>query len=181
MATVISSLLGDPSRLEIALAPLIPFLLGGLAERFKFLIGSDSDFKRDVSRVQEHQRDRLAATLATLLNHSRTVFNSKELRGDGHNEPDLVGDYTRKILKVYESFHRLEALRRARATGERILLAITLISPLVVFFGSLWFPVSRICVIGYVLLALLVEAFTIWILKSGCDKLSVCERDIIVD
>lgn len=92
-------------------ALVVPFLLGSLAAYFKPFVESEKDSRKRIKLRREALLEQLAGKHAALLQHVRRMTGDDLLRGDGREEPDLVGDVTGETFRLFMIFHRLETLR----------------------------------------------------------------------
>lgn len=161
-----SASLGTPSPAPVALAALLPVLLGGAATYFRVFIVSQKDFRSRIDLKRSFLLERVATLHSVLLNHARSIDRNDLLRGDGRNEPDLVGDYTAEVFRLFTVFHRLEVLKLIAKTAHYVLFCTIalglagLIAMLVsdkshpyVFWGAVAVVVVQLLTILVVLLA----------------------------
>jgi hypothetical protein len=103
-------------------ASLVPLVLGGLVTLLKPFIESPKEFKKGVDLQRKALQERHASKHAALLQHLRHIITAEiePLRGDGREEPDLIGEMTSETFRLFTVFHRLDTLRlsvRAIYTG----------------------------------------------------------------
>jgi len=103
--------LSDPSALTAGIAAVIPVVFGSVTTWLKIFIDPQKDFRARIDLKKKDLLERVAMDHAVLLNHCRAIDEDTLLRGDGYNEPDLVGNYTRRVFKLFAILHRLETLK----------------------------------------------------------------------
>lgn len=84
--------------------------MGGVFAYFRMFVGSHDDLRKRISLFRQTHIEKTAAQLAKLLKHATSVADGV-LRGDGRNEPDMVGDYEVDAFRRVTIFHRLERIR----------------------------------------------------------------------
>ena len=101
----------NPSQLATALAALLPVVLGGTATYLNIFLGPKDEIRSRVSLRKRDLLEKVATQLSMLLNHARKIGDDNLLRGDGRNEPDLVGNYTEELFRLFTISYRLETLK----------------------------------------------------------------------
>jgi len=119
-------------------ASVVPIVLGSLATYFKPFIESQADFRSRIRLSRKDLLERLAAKHAALLNHVRQITPDDLLRGDGREEPDLVGDLTGETFRLFTIFHRLETLRLVVRSAYTVLLATVCLAIIGALVSWLW-------------------------------------------
>ncbi|MGD8451461.1 MAG: hypothetical protein PVJ57_06550 [Phycisphaerae bacterium] len=92
-------------------ASIVPIIVGALATYFKPFIESQASFRSRVKLRRQALLEQLAVKHAALLQHVRQLPDGDLVRGDGREEPDLVGNLTDETFRLFAIFHRLETLR----------------------------------------------------------------------
>ena len=129
-----------------AFSGLIPLLLGGLASAMRLFVEPIKEFRSRSSLIEKRLLEAIAVKLSALLNHSRRIDDDSLLRGDGRIEPDLVGDYTDSVFRLFRMAHRLELLRLTIRWCFNGLLGMALLGVLGVLISIIW-PISRAYVV----------------------------------
>lgn len=108
----------DPLWPSLA-ASVASIAVGGASVHFRLFIESDGEFRKRVSLRRKELTERLAAKHAALLQYVRLIVNTPDtvLRGDGREEPDMVGDLARETFTVSTILYRLEILRTVVRTA----------------------------------------------------------------
>ena len=99
------------------------------------------------------------------------------LRGDGYNEPDLVGDYTRDVFKLVTFFHRLEILKLVVTRAYWLLFTLIGLG-VIAFLVSLLFDEARPVVFWYGVVAVLSEFEVIGVVFSASQRLEQYEETV---
>ena len=86
---------------------------GVITVYFKLFIESNADFRSRISLRREKLTEQFAVRLVALLKHVQSMTMDDVLRGDGHEEPDLVGDVSKECRKLVIVLHRMEIIRAA--------------------------------------------------------------------
>jgi hypothetical protein len=120
----------------------VPPLLGGVASAMRIFVEPIKEFRSRASLIEKQLLEAIAVRLSALLNHSRRIDDDSLLRGDGRVEPDLVGDYTDSLFRLFRMAHRLELLRLTIRWCFNGLLGMALLGVAGVLIGLLS-PVSR--------------------------------------
>lgn len=142
-------------------ASVVPIVLGSLATYFKPFVESQKDFRKRIRLRRDALLEQLAGRHAALLQHVRRITPDDLLRGDGREEPDLVGDLTGETFRLFTIFHRLEALRlavRVAYTGLLVTVTLGILGALVswvwgevrpwIFVGGIVLVVAQIALVG---------------------------------
>lgn len=143
------------------LFPLLPVILGAASTHFKIFIDSQKDFRERVSLKKAALIEQLAMSLASLLRHSRSITADQLLRGDGREEPDLVGDYMQELFRVYGVVYRLELLLSWVRYGYLVLF-ITTCAGFVGFILAVILPELRTYTSAATIIFVTVQLLSIW-------------------
>jgi len=113
----------DPSIWPALAGSLAPIIVGGAATHFKLFLDSKGDFR---GRVRLHKKgliEKLATKHATMLQHVRSLAEDDELRGDGRETPDLVGDLAADTFHLFAVFFRCEILSLVLKVAYHVMFA----------------------------------------------------------
>ncbi len=94
-------------------ASIITVAVGGISVLFNLFIEKESDFRKRIELHRSKITEQVAIKITTVLQHVRTVVDSPDtaLRGDGHEEPDHVGELSLTLRKFATITYRLEIIR----------------------------------------------------------------------
>ncbi|MBE3037699.1 MAG: hypothetical protein IMZ62_02640 [Chloroflexi bacterium] len=92
------------------LAAVVPILLGGVTTHFHLFIPAKGDFRRRTRLKRNVLCEKVATRLVALCQHLRCLPADDSLRGDGREEPDLVGEYCGESFRVFAVYRRLDIL-----------------------------------------------------------------------
>lgn len=149
----------NPTEITAMIASLIPILLGGVTTYYKIFLEPKKEFLSRISLKRNALIEKFAMRHVSLLNHTRKIENDSLLRGDGHSEPDLVGEYTEELFRLFSIFYRMESLRTIVKFAYGILL-ITVVLGIIGFVLSI-LDILRLVVLWYSISAVIVQVFTI--------------------
>jgi hypothetical protein len=114
-------------------ASIAPIAVGAVSVHFKLFIESDGEFRRRISLHRQNLIEGFATKLAAVLHHARRMTADDVLRGDGREEPDLVGDVAKECYRLSCILHRMEFIR----AFARIAYTILCVSIALGIFGVL--------------------------------------------
>jgi hypothetical protein len=101
----------DPALWSGLIASTVPVVVGAATVHFRIFIEPQADFRNRINLRRKALIEQVASRHAALLQHVRSITEDDLLRGDGREEPDLVGDLTSEVFRVFTVFQRLEVLR----------------------------------------------------------------------
>ena len=169
--------LSNPSAIAAGVTAVISVLLGGaVTSRLAIFLVSQKEFRSRIEQKRAEVMERLAVQHASLLNYSRTYDENLRgtFRGDGRNEPDLVGEYMGNLFKGFVTFNRLDLLK-LRVRWAYWLLFIIIALGVVAFLTVLVFEEARAVVFWYSAAAVLLELGDIGVLFVASQKLEQYE------
>lgn len=120
------------------IASVGPIAVGAVTVHFKLFIESNSEFRKRISLHREKLTERFAGRLAALLRHVRSMTVDDVLRGDGREEPDLVGDVAQECYKLTTVLHRMEIIRTVVRLAYSLMFAAIALGIVGVFVAWLW-------------------------------------------
>ena len=120
------------------IASIAPVAVGSVSTHFKLFIESDGEFRKRISLHRKELTERFAGRLAAVLQHVRGMTDDDVLRGDGREEPDLVGDVAKDCYKLSTVLHRMEFIRAFVRLAYSILFITIGLGICGVFFAWLW-------------------------------------------
>ena len=164
--------LSNPSNVMAAVAVVMPVLLGGVTTWLNIFIDPQREFRSRIDQKRAELIEGVAVQHAFLLNQCRNYDN--DLRGDGRNEPDLVGEYTGRLFKLFVIFHRLELLKLVVRCAYWALFALIALGVLG-FLCNLLFDETRQVVLWYGVVAVLIELSVIGVVFATSQKLEQYE------
>ena len=166
--------LSNPSAITAGVAAVIPVALGGVTVWLKIFIEPLKDFRARIDLKKKDLLERVAMQHATLLNHCRNIDEDALLRGDGYNEPDLVGDYTDRVFNLFAIFHRLEVLKLGVRLAYWLLYTLIVLGVLALLV-NLVFDEGRAFVLWYAVGAVLLELVVIGAVFAASQRLEQYE------
>jgi hypothetical protein len=92
-------------------ASVAPIAVGAFTIHFRLFIESNSEFRNRVNFHRAKLTEQFAGKLAAVLKHSKSMTADDVLRGDGREQPDLVGDVAKECYKLTTVLHRMEVIR----------------------------------------------------------------------
>ncbi len=167
MATV------DPSW-PAMLASAAPIAVGAITVHFKLFIESDGEFRKRVSLRRKELVERLAGRFASVLQHVRSMTDDDVLRGDGREEPDLVGELAQECSKVTTVLHRMEVIRFIVKAVYTTMWLLIVLGILGFFMAWLWEP-SRQVVLYAGIAVVLLQAAMVYAVMQASSSLEVYE------
>jgi hypothetical protein len=120
------------------IASVAPIAVGAVTVHFKLFIEPDGEFRKRVSLHRKEMTERLAGKLAALLQYVRAMTTDDVLRGDGREEPDLVGDVAKECYKLTTVLHRMEFIRSFVRLAYSIMCVSIVLGIVGVFFAWIW-------------------------------------------
>lgn len=126
------------SMWQSLVAALVPIVLGSLGAYFKPYIVPYPKFCSTIKLLRQKLLEQLAVKHAALLQHVREITPDELLRGDGREQPDLVGDLTGDTFRLFTIFHRLETLRLVYRSVHTVLLATVCLAIFGALAACLW-------------------------------------------
>lgn len=120
------------------IASVAPIAVGAVSVHFKLFIEPDGEFRKRVSLQRKELIERLAGKFVALLHHVRGMTDDDVLRGDGREEPDLVGDVAKECCKLSTVLHRMEVIRAVVKCAYFILCLSIGFGIIGVLFAWLW-------------------------------------------
>jgi hypothetical protein len=166
--------LSNPSAVTAGVVAVVPVLLGAVTTWLKIFIDPQGEFRRRINLKRNDLLERVSLLHATLLNHSRRIDDDKLLRGDGHNEPDLVGDYAHRVFKLFAIFHRLEILKLVVKVAYWMLFTLIGLGILALLVNVL-FDELRVVVLWYGVGAVVLELGLIAVVFAASQRLEQYE------
>ena len=121
--------------------------------------------------------ERVAMQHHTLLKQYLSAGEHTVLRGDGYNELDLVGDYTRDVFKLVTLFHRLEVLKLVVKAAYWFLFMLIGLG-VIAFLVNLFFDAARPVVLWYATVAVILEIVAIGVVRSESQRLEQYEETV---
>jgi len=167
--------LSDPSALTAGIAAVIPVVFGSVTTWLKIFIDPQKDFRARIDLKKKDLLERVAMDHAVLLNHCRAIDEDTLLRGDGYNEPDLVGNYTRRVFKLFAILHRLETLKLVVKVAYWLLYTFIGFG-LVAFLANLVLDEGRAVVFWYGVGAVLLELALVGAVFAASQRLDQYEE-----
>lgn len=133
----------DSGFLHALIASAVPVVLGAVTVHFKLFIEPQSDFRSRISLQRKILLEQIASKHATLLRSTRLIVD-ETLRGVvcGRGEPDLVGEFTCELFRVFTVFHRLDTLKLVVRCAYWFLL-VTIIAGILGFLAACVFAQAR--------------------------------------
>lgn len=169
--------LSNLSAMTAGVAAVIPIILGGVTTWLKIFIDPQKDFRSRIDLKKKDLLERVALQHLALLNHCLSIDDDTLLRGDGYNEPDLVGDYAGRVFKLFTIFHRLELLKLVVKVAYWLLFMLIGFG-VVALLVNLVFDETRAIVFWYSVGAVLLELGVIGAVFAASQRLDQYE-DII--
>ncbi|MCI0630320.1 MAG: hypothetical protein L0Y44_06655 [Phycisphaerales bacterium] len=122
------------------IASIAPIVLGAVTVHYKLFIEPEAEFRKRVSLQREKLIEQLAGRFASVLQHVRAIAMTpdNDLRGDGREEPDLVGDVARECYKLSTVLHRMEVIRTIVRSTYIVLLLTVALGIFGVFSALIW-------------------------------------------
>ena len=111
---------------------------GFVSAHFKLFIEPDENFRKRVDRRRKELTEQYAMRLVALLKHVKSMTPDDVLRGDGHEEPDLVGDACQECHKLITVLHRLEMIRAIVKLSYSVLLGTIVLGGVGILLSGLW-------------------------------------------
>lgn len=134
--------LGDELPSWSAFIGLLPLIFGAVMSAVHTFLEPRKDLRNRAKLLEKVHLEKIAVHLLSLLNHSRQIDNDVLLRGDGHNEPDLIYNYIDSTFKLIRMSHRLAIMRLAIRLCYDALLLTVLVGVVLTGVGLIW-PASR--------------------------------------
>jgi hypothetical protein len=161
--------LSDPSGVTAGVAAVISVLLGGgVTSRLGMFLQPQGEFRDRIDRKTDAISEGLTVRHASLLNYCRNYDN--DLRGDGRNEPDLVGEYTAHLKRLFVMLNRLELLKLVVKWAYWVLYMLISLG-IIAFLVNTVFDEVRAVVFWYGVGAVLVELAVIGAVFAASQKL----------
>ena len=135
---------------------ITPVIWGVVTVYLKIFIDPQKDFRARIDLKKKELLDRLAMQHLTVLKQCLNIEENTFARGDGYNEPDLIGDYKDRVFKLFTIFHRLEVLKLAVKAAYWLLFALISLGFLA-FLVNLVFDEARAIVFWCGVVAVLME------------------------
>lgn len=88
-------------------AAVAPTIIGAASTHFQPFVEPQTDFRQRTKLLREQLIEKVAVRLTALFRHARQATDDA-LRGDGHDDPDLIGDFTRETFRLVRVFQRLD-------------------------------------------------------------------------
>lgn len=151
-----------------AFTGLLPLLVGGAAAAMRLFVEPIREFRSRAGLIEKRLLEVVAFGLSALLNHVRRIDDDSVLRGDGRNEPDLVGDHTESMFRLFRVVHRLEILRSSVRWCFNILLSTALLGVAGVLVAAL-VAASRLYVV-YAVVGLTAIQFVCVVINYQCAR-----------
>ena len=130
---------GTPDPVWPALiASIAPVVVGAVSTHLKLFIESESDFRKRISFQRKERIEGFAGRVASVLQHVRRMTEDDVLRGDGREEPDLVGDVAKECYKLCTVLHRMEMIRAVVRIAYSVLCVSIGVGILGVVLSWLW-------------------------------------------
>lgn len=165
---------GDDLPYWTAFSSLAPLLLGGIAAGMRLFVEPMKEFRQRAELIEKRLLEAIAVRLSSLLNHSRRIDDDSVLRGDGHIEPDLVGEYTESVFRLFRLAHRLEILRMTIRWCFNVLLGTAISGVVGAVVGFVW-PESRFFVVYFAACIIAIQCAAIIINYTSARQLEQYE------
>lgn len=120
-------------------ASMVPIVVGSVATYLRPFVESQADFRSRIRLRRAALLEHLAGRHTALLQHVRRITEADLLRGDGMQEPDLVGELTGETFRLFTVFHRLEMLKtlvRTAYTGLLVTVSLGIVGALIAWLWS---------------------------------------------
>lgn len=167
--------LNDPSATATVIVALIPFALGCVTTYFQLFVDPPKEFRERIKLKRKELLERVAMMHATLLNHSRRIDSDEALRGDGREEPDLVGDYDRELFRLFSIFHRVEFIRLIVRVSYWIIYAAVAIALAAAIVASM-FDAPRKYILWIAIVLILIELIIVAVVYFANEQLEGYEE-----
>jgi hypothetical protein len=137
-------------------------------------VETQAEFRRRIGLRRNTLVEKVATKHAALLKHVRSITEDDILRGDGREEPDLVGDLTSEIFRVFTVFHRLETLGLIVRIAYGVLF-VTIALGLLGALGAAAFTSARSYAFVAGVALVIVQFLTVAVIMIASNKLEVYE------
>ena len=165
----------DSETLLSIVTAVVSVVLGGVATHFKLFLPSKDNFRNRTRLKKTALTEKMAGHLTVLLQRVRSLSELDDpLRGDGREDPDLVGDYSTESFRTFAIYHRLEVLDRTIRRSYFLLylsIALGIIDALLAWLV----PTTRGWVIGTALGLIGIQMITVFVAQLACWKLEEYE------
>lgn len=88
-------------------AAVAPTIIGAATTHFQPFVEPQAAFRQRTKLLREQLIEKVAVRLTALFRHARQAADDA-LRGDGRDDPDLIGDFTRETFRLVRIFQRLD-------------------------------------------------------------------------
>ena len=107
----------DPSAWPSLLASVAPIAIGATAVHLRLFVEPESEFRKRISLRRKDLIEQVAARHASLLQHVRGLTDDDDLRGDGRESPDLVGDLAKETHRLFRDLYAMQLVRHLVRTA----------------------------------------------------------------
>ena len=157
-------------------ASIAAVAVGGVSVHFKLFIESDSDFRKRIELHRAKITEQVAGKLSAVLQHVRIVVNSPDtnLRGDGYEDPDLIGEMAQVIRKFSTTVYRLEIIRTLVRAAYFILYISICFGFLSILFCWTW-EAARAYLLWFAIALIVLQAIVVYGVIRASNALEVYE------
>ncbi len=112
----------DLNSFPVQLITILPIITVIVLRFTSTFVEPQNEIRSRIDLIEKSLTEKLAVKLTGILNHLRSVFETDDLlRENGTETPDLVGDYSNELTRVFKIVNRLRVLNSRYRIGHTFL------------------------------------------------------------